>query len=327
MNKVSVIVPVYNVENYLEKCIQSIISQSFKNLEIILVNDGSTDKSKEICEEFAKKDERIILLNQENQGVSAARNFGLDNCTGNYISFVDSDDYIAFDMIEFLVNNIEKNKSDISTCGHYNCKLRNGSLECSCYKNSNESGTLSSSQSLQECLIGGKLSMMPVDKLYKRHLFDDIRFPIRTFYEDSAIIPLIMTKISKVHYSFNPKYFYFRHENSITTRKFQMSNLDIIKVNKINYDMIKEKYSYALKHAEFRLFWSYLCVIDKIIYSNSSCSEFQEILNIVKKNKLIILINPFFTLKRKLLNFLLIINFTLYKKIIKYFGKRRYMFG
>lgn len=327
MSKVSVIVPVYNVENYLEKCIQSIISQSFKNLEIILVNDGSTDKSKEICEQFAEKDKRIILLNQKNKGVSAARNAGLDICTGDYISFIDSDDYISPDMIEFLVNNLERNDSDISTCGHYNCRIKNGSLECVCYKNSNESGVLSSRQSLQECLIGGKLSMMPVDKLYKRYLFDDIRFPNGTIYEDSAIIPLITTRVSKVHYSFNPKYYYIMHQNSITTSNFNLKDFDIIKVNKKNYDMVKENYYYALKHAEFRLFWSYLCVIDKIIYSNSNCSEFQEILDIIKKNKLIILRNPFFTFKRKLLNFLLVINLRLYKKAIKYFGKRRYMFG
>ena len=327
MSKVSVIVPVYNVENYLEKCIQSIISQSFKNLEIILVNDGSTDRSKEICEKFAEKDKRIIFLNQENQGVSAARNAGLDICTGDYISFVDSDDYISSDMIEFLVNNLERNDSDISTCGHYNCKLKNGRLVCNRSKNSNESGILSSRQSLQECLIGGKLSMMPVDKLYKRYLFDDIRFPMGNFYEDSLIIPLTITKLSKVYYSFNPKYFYFRHENSITTKKFQISNLDIIKINKQNYDMVKEHYSYALKHAEFRLFRSYLCVLDKIIISDSICFEFKEILDIIKKNRLVILKNPFFTFKRKLLNFLLFINFKLYKKVIRYFGKRRYMFG
>jgi len=327
MSKVSVIVPVYNVENYLEKCIQSIISQSFKNLEIILINDGSTDRSKEICEQFAAKDKRIIFLNQENQGVSAARNAGLDICTGDYISFVDSDDYISSDMIEFLVNNLEKNDFDISTCGHYNCKLKNGHLVCDCSKNANESGILSSRQSLQECLIGGKLSMMPVDKLYKRYLFNYIRFPIETIYEDSAVIPLIITKASKVCYSFVPKYYYVIHQNSILTSKFSLKDFDIIKVNKINYDMIKERYSYALKHAEFRLFWSYLCVIDKIIYSDSVCSEFQEILDIIKKNRLIILKNPFFTFKRKLLNFLLFINFKLYKKVIKYFGKRRYMFG
>lgn len=319
MPTVSIIVPVFNTEKYLTKCLESLIFQTFTDIEIILINDGSTDGSKKICEKFASKDERIILINKENEGVSSARNLGIECSKGQYISFVDSDDYIASDMIEFLVKNIERTNADISTCGHYDCYISNNSVKKCHFKNSNESGILNSRQALQESLIGGKISLLPYDKLYKRELFDNIRFPVGVIYEDSAVIPNIMTKISKVCYSFNPKYYYVRRINSITNSKFSYRNFDIIKVNKQNFEMVKEHHEYALKHAEFRLLWSYLCVIDGIICSDFVYPEINNIIKIIKKNKMNILKNNFFTLKRKLLVLLLVFNFNLYKKIIKKF--------
>ena len=319
MPKVSIIVPVFNVEKYLTKCLESLVSQTFSDIEIILVNDGSTDDSKKICEKFASKDKRIIIINKENGGVSSARNLGIEHSKGKYISFVDSDDYIANDMIEFLVRNIERTDADISTCGHYDCYMNKDSIKKYHFKNSNESGVLSSHQALQESLIGGKISLLPYDKLYKRELFDNIKFPIGVIYEDSAVIPKVMTQISKVYYSFSPKYYYVRRVNSITNSKFSYRNFDIIKVNKQNFEMVKEHHKYALKHAEFRLLWSYLCVIDGIICSDFVYPEINDILKIIKKNKINIFKSNFFTFKRKLLVLLLIFNFNFYKKIIKRF--------
>lgn len=118
MGKVSIIVPIYNVEKYLSKCIESILSQTYKNIEIILVNDGSLDNSAQICDEYAKKDDRIIVIHKANGGVSSARNAGLDIATGKYIGFVDPDDYIENNMYELMVNKIEKYKADIAICGY-----------------------------------------------------------------------------------------------------------------------------------------------------------------------------------------------------------------
>ena len=118
MGKVSIIVPIYNVEKYLSKCIESILSQTYKNIEIILVNDGSLDNSAQICDEYAKKDDRIIVIHKANGGVSSARNAGIDIATGKYIGFVDPDDYIENNMYELMVNKIEKYKADIAICGY-----------------------------------------------------------------------------------------------------------------------------------------------------------------------------------------------------------------
>ena len=114
---ISVIVPIYNVEKYLERCLDSIIKQTYKNLDIILVDDGSIDNSTKICDEYVKKDSRIKVIHKENGGLSDARNVGIDNSDGKYICFIDSDDYIELDMIENLYDGIVKNNANICCCG------------------------------------------------------------------------------------------------------------------------------------------------------------------------------------------------------------------
>ncbi|MBR1540013.1 MAG: glycosyltransferase [Clostridia bacterium] len=116
---ISIIVPVYKVEKYLDKCINSIVSQTYKNLEVILVDDGSPDSCGKMCDEWTQKDTRIKVIHKENGGLSDARNFGLDCAKGKYIQFVDSDDYIEKDMIEFLYKNLKENNADISICSNY----------------------------------------------------------------------------------------------------------------------------------------------------------------------------------------------------------------
>ena len=117
-NLISIIVAIYNVDQYLEQCIDSIINQSYKNLEIILVNDGSTDNSKNICDYYSEIDKRIKVVHKKNGGVSSARNTGIDIATGDYIAFVDSDDYLELNMYETMINNLEQNQCDMGVCGY-----------------------------------------------------------------------------------------------------------------------------------------------------------------------------------------------------------------
>ncbi len=323
MTKVSVIIPVFNVENYLEKCLESLLSQTFDDMEILLINDGSTDISGEICCEFSKKDRRIRVFNQKNSGVSVARNNGIELSEGKYITFVDSDDYVEEDMIEFLVKNLEENDVDISTCGVCNCYITNDSIVKEYDKNPNQSGVINSKEALGESLINGKVALFSCGKLYKRELFGDLKFPEGMIYEDVAIIPTLMTKIKSLHYSFAPKYYYIRHSKSITGSKFKEKDLDMIKANQKNFDLVKNCHEYAIKQAEFRLLWSYIHLIDKIICSDSDFPELNNMLELVKSRKYDILKNKYFTLKRKLMFVLMVINFRFYKKVIKYFNKSR----
>jgi len=129
---ISIIVPIYNVEIYLEKCLNSIINQTYKNIEILLINDGSSDNSLRICKKYQKKDKRIVLINKKNGGLSSARNAGIDKASGNYLLFIDSDDYIEIDMIEKLYNNIKSNNADISICNFFITKKNKDRKNKSC---------------------------------------------------------------------------------------------------------------------------------------------------------------------------------------------------
>ena len=122
MYLISIIVPVYNVESYLKKCLESIINQTYKNIEIILIDDGSTDSSGKICDDYANKDKRIKVIHKQNGGVSDARNTALDICRGDYIGFIDSDDYIELDMYETLLKFLLNNNLDVAMCSSYTVK-------------------------------------------------------------------------------------------------------------------------------------------------------------------------------------------------------------
>lgn len=211
---ISVIVPVYNVDIYLEKCINSIVHQTYKNLEVILIDDGSIDNSSNICDKYKELDNRIVVIHQLNEGLSCARNRGLDIAKGNFVCFIDSDDYVEPQMIQLLKKNMDNNNSDISICNYFyvtNKKNRK------CVYNQNEMNfTLKGKEKFLS--IHNKysiLTMPPWNKLYKKSLFYNIRFPDGKIYENSYIICDLLNKAKVVSYVLKPLYNYVYRENSI----------------------------------------------------------------------------------------------------------------
>lgn len=165
--KISVIVPVYNVEQYLERCVDSIINQTYTNLEIILVNDGSTDNSGKLCDELAKKDERIRVIHKENGGLSDARNRGIEEAESDLVGFIDSDDYIDNDMYEILLKNLNNTDADLSMCALYD--VYNNTPEAQV--TNKETWKLSSEQAIKMVMEAKILSVTAVNKLYRKSLF------------------------------------------------------------------------------------------------------------------------------------------------------------
>ena len=180
--KISVIVPVYNVEQYLERCVDSIINQTYKNLEIILVNDGSTDNSGQLCDELAKKDSRIRVIHKENGGVSEARNFGVKEISGEYVIFIDSDDYINKRMINVLYSQIKLEEADVSVCGVMNVYENNHIPQA---RNINEYLILNNEGFLSEYLKGERIPGGIWNKLIKSSIAKSIDFPVGLIYEDA----------------------------------------------------------------------------------------------------------------------------------------------
>ena len=210
--KISIIIPVYNVENYLKRCLESIVNQTYKNLEIILVDDGSTDNSGKICDEYKEKDKRIIVIHKENGGLSDARNAGIDIATGNYIGFIDSDDFADVRMYEILLNNLKSTNSDISICNLY--KFSN---EKEIYKTEEiEKLTVYDRKNFFENMYNDLLvSVLAWNKLYKKEIFSDIRYPKGKIIEDAAILHYIIGKCDKIVITNLELIYYFCRDNSI----------------------------------------------------------------------------------------------------------------
>ena len=211
---ISVIVPVYNSEKYLKKCIESILDQTYENIEIILVDDGSTDKSSAICDEYANKDLRISVIHKENGGLSSARNAGLKASCGELIGFVDSDDYIEPTMYEKLKENMDKYGSDIAVCQFYQSykiltDLVDGLDKEEVYEGKDKFSNLENDNYF--------MTVVAWNKLYKKDLFKSIKYPEGRLFEDSYIICDILTKAKKVSYINEPLYYY-------TIRKSGMGN-------------------------------------------------------------------------------------------------------
>ena len=212
--KVSVIVPVYNCEAFLPACIESIVQQTYPNLEIILVDDGSKDGSGEICDAYAVKDPRIRVIHQVNQGVSTARNNGLNVAEGDMVSFVDSDDTVEPDLYEVLVSLAQEHEADIAHCGYRKIHF-DGS-----YKDILGTGILLVQNSFEasECLLTGQnFTGSPCTKLYRRELFEDIRFrPDLKINEDVLMNVQVFRKAQKLVFYDVPKYCYYEREQSAT---------------------------------------------------------------------------------------------------------------
>lgn len=239
---ISVIVPVYNVEKYLDRCIKSIVNQSYTNLEIILVDDGSPDKCGEICDEWAQKEERIKVIHKKNGGLSDARNTGIEIAQGQYLSFIDSDDYIHKDFIKILYENSLKNNADISMCG----VKRTDKNEDISREVKNENITIVFSKDILE--RKNNIYCVAWNKLYKKSIFNNIRYPKGKIHEDVAVIYKIMYYSNKIAITDAELYFYFNAPESIMRSKFSRKRLDILEGLKNQYEFFikigEKKYAY-----------------------------------------------------------------------------------
>lgn len=215
MKLLSVIVPVYNVEPYLKQCIESIIHQTYTYLEIILVDDGSTDNSGAICDTYANQDSRIKVIHQHNGGLSAARNRGIDEATGEYIAFVDSDDFLDLTMYSVLIDALEQHQLDIIGCNAFRYKSENNIKS---YKNDGELVIYNHDEALKISLYDGFTAAW--NKLYKRSVIETIRFPIGRKFEDSATSYLIINNAQHIGHIDRCLYYYRLNLNSITQTSF-----------------------------------------------------------------------------------------------------------
>lgn len=237
---ISVIVPVYNVEKTIRKCLDSILSQTYKNLEIILVNDGSTDNSGDICKEYYKKDSRIVMINKQNGGLSSARNAALDVMNGSYVAFVDSDDWIENNFIEKLYEDICEFDCDIAIGYTFNV-----SMDGKMWRPYPAESAMFKKTEALECNLGIGYPCDDVvwNKLYKIELFDTIRFPLGRIHEDTFVMAKLISKANKIYFDDSVSYFYLQRDNSII-HQTSFGKADIDKVDAYNevFNYISKEY-------------------------------------------------------------------------------------
>ena len=224
---ISVVIPVYNVECYLQVCVESVRCQSHKQLEIILVDDGSTDNSGKICDEYARKDERIKTIHKHNGGLSEARNTGIDAATGNYIAFIDSDDYISPEMIHKLYTYSKTDNADITICG-YQTITENGDTMAQCGMPREKLTRFQAQEKLNDDGQSGAPFVVAWNKLYRKQLFSDIRFPVGKIHEDAFIMHKVFDRCSTISTVDGLYYYYRQRTGSITKRNFSVQNLDCV---------------------------------------------------------------------------------------------------
>lgn len=276
---ISVIVPVYKVEAYLEKCVDSICRQTYKDLEIILVDDGSPDRCPQICDEYATKDNRIKVIHKDNGGLSSARNAGLDIARGEFISFVDSDDTIHSQMMEVLLSLIER--KDIAICGHQEVKEPHTSQK-------NE--TLRKNEPLRDkdlwIEIFCKLNNAAWNKLYRKRLIGQLRFPIELLHGEDLIFNLnYLCQCKSGAINRTPLYNYIKREGSITKSKFSNKRLLEIASKDAAYEIVKKNKSEYLPIAELFAFRARMNVLRAIYHEHLEEQYQAEILNILSYTK------------------------------------------
>lgn len=236
---VSVIVPVYNVEAYLRRCVDSVLAQTLTDIEIILVDDGSPDNCPAICDEFTGKDNRVKAIHQKNAGLSGARNTGLDTAKGEYVAFVDSDDYIAPEMFDNMLNALLKEDADISICGFQRVDENNRSRG---EGNSVPFCVLTGMDALEELYTPNyQYFTIACNKLFKRSLFDTICFPADKLFEDGYAAFRYYYASKRVVCLPECFYYYFTRGNSITTAAPSVKNLDGIDADRDSLEFLLEK--------------------------------------------------------------------------------------
>lgn len=315
---ISVIVPVYKVEQYLIKCVNSVIAQTYSNIEIILIDDGSPDKSGEICDSLAKQDHRIRVIHKSNGGLSSARNAGIDIAKGEYIGFVDSDDSIEPYMYEELLNLINSEKTKLAVCA-VNYVFENGKklnkplLGRNC--------TFDFDHAIIEMNTHRIFDMAAWSKLYHKSLFDNLRFPLGKLSEDYYIMFKIFDRAQSISYLDMPCYNYLQRRNSITRN---------IKINHDHEYAAREQMRYLdEKYPELKVVshTSYasaaLTVFDFYIKNNVPCpkEKLRHFCEVVSQNKKYIEQADYLSKNKKIQFLLFLINPILYKILFRVYRK------
>lgn len=292
---ISIIVPIYNTADYLPTCLDSILAQTYQNIEIVLINDGSTDNSTKIAQDYIKKDPRIKLFNQKNQGLSAARNTGIQKSTGEYLTFVDSDDAIEPTMLKSMLTALKTSKATIAVCSFKEI-YPNGKIVH--FNHQHYPTTTYNTEEALSAMLEERGFMVSVTmKLFPHDYFKTVKFPVGKLHEDLGTTYKLIMQASKIVFLPDEFYLYYHHGTSITTQKFDNRKLDIIALTDEMCDDIDKAYPSLINITNKRRIRARFSILRQIPHSHPQLTT---ITNYLKSHKSYITSNPTATKSDKL---------------------------
>ena len=313
---VSVVVPIYNTEKYLRNCLDSIIAQTNQNLEILLVDDGSTDSSGKICDDYAsnaKKDKRIKVIHQKNTGLSSARNTGINHSSGEYLTFVDSDDYIATQMIEKMLQAINESHAEIAVCSFMETYPNDKTTH---FNNHHYPRKLLSTKDALESMLSEKGFMVSATmKLYPRSFFKNVSFPICKLHEDVGTTYKLILQANKIIFLPEEYYYYCHHHDSIVS-KFDEHKFDLISLTDQMCDEIDQHFPDLINITKERRMRARFSILRQIPTKHPKTKS---LLDYLKTNRVFITQNPSATKADKLALRLALTNLKLFQQAYKLF--------
>jgi len=308
---ISIILPVYNVSAYLRPCLDSVINQDYKNLEIILVDDGSTDISSSICDEYSEKDGRIRVIHKKNGGLSDARNAGAEIAEGEYITFVDSDDRITEDYVSYLYSLIKAYNTKMSLCTHTvvfengrRLVYGDGGRQC-----------LDAETCIKRMLYHDVIDTSAWAKMYHRNLVKEIQYPVGMHYEDIGTTYKFFMAAGKIACGYQSKYFYFVRKNSIVTASFNPKKFDLITMTDQMGKDVLNRYPSLDRAVLRRRVYARFSVLNQMSRVNGYEAERKELIAFIKKYRHLIIADSLAPKRDKAAVLLLSISYRLYRKV------------
>lgn len=314
--RLSIIVPIYRVEKYLKRCIDSILNQKFRDFELILVNDGSPDSCGDICDEYSKNDTRIKVIHKKNGGLSSARNAGIEIAQGEYIGFVDSDDWINEDMYEVLYSIGLNNDLDIVECTYSKVFNTENLYDCKNEYDLIILDNISAIEALYKDTFYG--SVVSWNKIYRKNLFKDIRFPLGKINEDQFTTYKLYYNCNKIGFINRDLYYYYQSVNSITRSSFTVKKLDVLQALEEAriFFQINNLKNLILRHDTL---YSDVLIKYYLLLSNEDKSNLIKRDIKTKYNGLLksFLLNPYINKKRRILQVLFYISPQIYQRLLR----------
>lgn len=314
---ITIIIPIYNAEKYLKMCLDSVVKQTYKNLEIILINDGSTDGSDKICDNYAKKDRRVNVIHKKNSGQSDCKNIGTSIAKGKYITYVDSDDFIDDKYIEYLYYLIKKDNCDMSITG-YEVIHNDGKKEKTC----NHEKILTPEETLEKYLYFNGINSASWAKLYKTSIAKKVKYPIVKCFEDDATVYKLISLCNKISIGNTQMYHYIIRKNSVTTSRFDENKLYLLTAVDEMQNYLLPLYPNLKKAIIRRKINARFSTLCRLINSNEKNQKIEkDLIDYINNNKKYILSDKNTPKRDKIAIFILSINKHLFKICWKIYQK------